>query len=680
MLSKKYFGHLLDLKWGILSMLLLALVISSCKKELEVPDELEVSTVSPVVLADGGTLTLDVNSNTNWKVGKISDTWLQVSKSDGSGAGELVFSVDANDAVEARSTEFFIVTTKEGKYQKITLTQLASDPFITLEEEELEVGSRPRSHSIGLQTNIPGDAISVEIIYDEEEENWVSAVNVEAAEVKFQTALNTFPHERVATIIFSYTDHSGEGLEVWDKITITQLASGNDGPSELKDFDYIKGLSLGVIDENISIIGNIVSNGVSANFRAGTYIIQDENASAIAFESSDNLNFSKFEKVNLLLDGAQIETFEDGGVMYRVIKGVSAANIISREADPSFVAPVKRISELRDEYLLAYVTLKDVEFAMPHGGYANFHEFYIAQAYANQVTAHYPAPIRDIHGDDLYLITNKEVPYRQHSVPKGSGNIAGLVVKMTNSAYGALGDFSIRHLEEADIALSPSREDGFSKTLVEWEFPDLASFNSSLPAGNTAPGNPGAALLAPTTGLSTAKLSKHESTGLYAGYSASGGTYLVDKYRGDKPGDGTNTIIYKGGYNVNRWGTGKYWLIDGVSTLGITSSLFIQFEANSVAQSGPRDFAVETSLDGNTWTRIANYQVLGQFTPTAADQHAGAVPSYKLYTFKLPNELLDKPNIMIRLLNTSNVSVNGGNVNTTSATNRLGYFSIRYNK
>ncbi len=676
MLSKKYYKQILSPVFGVISMLFLLLTMMGCSKELEVADTLEVSSLSPVVRATGGAVSLDITSNVSWKVGEINADWLHIENTTGTGDGQLHLSCDENNTVDSRTVEFFIVTTQSGKYHKVILTQLATDPFLALEQHELEVGSRPRSHEIKLNTNIPAGAIRTEILYDQEEEDWVVGINIEGEALKFQTVLNTRAEERTATIILSYEDVSGEDLEVWDKITVTQMAAGNDGPPELKDFSYIKGLPLGGIDENISVTGNIVSTGVSANFRSGTYIIQNANGIALAFEAIESLAFDKFDKVDLLLDGAQIETFEDCGVQYRVLKGISAANILTRVADSGFAPPTVHISELTDDHLLSVVTLPDVEFAMPHGGYTNFHENYINYSYAALATKHYPAPIRDINGDDMYLITNKEVTYRRNSVPKGSGSITGLVVKIADSKYGDLGQYSIRHLAESDIAINPNQANGFSEILVEWEFPDLSTFQNTLPAVTTAPGNPGAAFLVPTTGPTTATLTKYESTGIYAGYTASGGTYLIDKYRGDKPVVG-NSIITKGGYNVNRWGTGKYWLIDNISTVGITGSLSVTFESNS-STTGPRDFAVEYSLDGNNWNRVATYQTFGQMSTT--EQQEYLVPGFRVFTYSLPDELLNKPNIQIRLMNINNTSVTGGSINTTSATNRLVYFSIKYNK
>src|SRR5690606_32929905 len=130
----------------------------------------------------------------------------------------LPISYDENDTVEPRTAEFFIVTTNDGKYHKITLTQLATDPFLELEQEEIEVGSRSRVHEIQLNTNIPAQGISIEVLYEQEDgESWIAGINVGEEILTFQTALNT-GDERTATIILSYEDTSNEDTEeVWGK-------------------------------------------------------------------------------------------------------------------------------------------------------------------------------------------------------------------------------------------------------------------------------------------------------------------------------------------------------------------------------------------------------------------------------------------------------------------------------
>ncbi|NQD70943.1 BACON domain-containing protein [Sphingobacterium shayense] len=647
-----------------LGILLAILFITSCSKSDMVHlSTLEVSELKPVIDASEGAVSIDILSNSSWKVGKLEAGWLTVDRTEGSGDGKLSLSYAENKGIESRTAEFFIVAEDGKSYQKIQLTQLSANPFIKLELEKLEVVSRPRSHKIDLSSNIPSSAIGVEILYEEEvDDAWIVGVSMEGDSLRFQTTINTLTEKRTAHIILSYDGALEEETDIWDKIIITQMDAGNDFPPQDKDFAYVRELPLGDIEENIAIRGHIVSTGSSDNFRKNTYIIQDANNTAVAFETLETLPVNKYDKVQLLLDGTKIETFQDAGESYRVIKGISAANILERQADPGFSPPSLSIKELREEHLLSLVTLKDVEFAVPHGGYSNFHEYYPTQSYAEYATRHYPAPIRDIQGDNLYLITNRAVEYRRKSVPKGSGNITGLVVKIKDSAYGDLGEYSIRHLSESDIQVNPNSGNGFSKILVEWE-----------QQWNAGDFNDGVGNLAPTIGPKDAILNKDKSDGFYFNTKV-GGIYLIDKYRGDKAGSGTS--VSKSTYNVNGWGAGRYWLFDNVSTLGINTSLSLQIEGNSSTNSGPRDFAVEYSLDGENWSRVGTYQLSGQIS---AGESEFVIASGKMFSFKLPDVLLNQPNIKIRLINISAISVNGTQT-TASATSRLSHFSIQYNK
>lgn len=667
MLINKHSKQIIYSTLGIIFMLFMYVSFTGCSDEDSINETLEINNLSPAIPATGGSVTLDITSNATWKVGKIDAAWLSVENGSGTGDGQLVLSCDKNETVSSRTVEFFIVTTKDGKYHKIELTQLATAPFIELDLNNIEVGSRPRSHEIELSTNVPTGAIRMEIQYEQEDgDNWVVGIKVEPDALKFQTILNNLSNKRVATIILSYQDVSGEEIEVWEKLTINQMASGNEPPAEKADFSYVKELLLGEIVENIYIEGNIISTGTSNNFRKNTYIIQNDNSSAIAFEASENLSLNRNDKVQLLLDGSQIETFDDCGTRYRIIKGINSANILKSESDINFVPEVMHITELTEDHLLSVITLQDVEFAMPYGGYANFHEYYVTQSFADYATKHYPAPMRDIEGGNLYLITNREVSYRRNPIPKGSGSITGLVVKITDSAYGNLGAYSIRHLEESAINIDPDPAKRFSEILVEWELEPTTEFSN------------GTSSLPPTKGPSNATLLKDGTTGFHSGNTPNG-IYLIDKYRGDNPG--ANTVISKSNFNVDSWGTGRYWIMDNVSTTGITTSLSLTIEANSVGSTGtlggPRDFVVEYSLDGESWLQVASYQLTGQIEP-GMTQNVTAGP--RIFTFNLPDELLNKPNVKIRLMNVNNTSVTGGTTNIPGATSRLAHFSIRYNK
>lgn len=609
--------------------------------------------------AESGKATITLNTNMDWRIGEVKSDWFEISTYKGAANGSFDITYGENAGIKARTAEFYVVTVDGKGYQEFQLIQTPSSPFIDPEQEEIEVGSRPRAHAINIGTNIPTGAISIYKEYDViPETDWIVGEVIEDGVLYFSTALNNDVNERTATITLSYEDTGAEGAAAWALIQVTQMSKGNDGPPELRAFDYVRALDPGMIDENIYIKGHIVANGTSSNFDQNTYIIQDENNRGIVFRSSTLIPFDRFDYIELLLDGAMVETVTSSGYPHAVITGISSANVLKQTLDQGFVVAEMYIKDLTDDYLFSMVTLKDVELSIPFGGYTNFNEGYLKDPH----TRNYPHSIRDINGDALYMLTNREVEYRKKSVPQGSGKITGIVVRDRDNYYGDLGQYSIRQLEEGDVTLDIDRNNGFSKVLVEW--------NCEKPAGMVD----GIQHIPPQIGNTNAVLSKSESTGFYSGYNATSRIYFLAKYRGDAPG-GT---VANGGYNSTQWNTDHYWIVDKVSTLGISKPLSLQFEANSSTNDGPRDYVVEYSVDdGTSWKVVSNYTVKAQISGSVKNNTV--IPGFKIYNFNLPDELQDKANIMIRLRCASMINVNGITASSLG-TARLVHLSIKYNK
>lgn len=130
---------------------------------------------------------------------------------------------------------------------------------------------------------------------------------------------------------------------------------------------------------------------------------------------------------------------------------------------------------------------------MPYGGLVNYDEYYVSggvNVYGKNLTKYYGTCLRDINGDHLYMLTNFGVDYRRHSLPMGSGTVTGILTREYNSNFGEMGAFQIRHLTQAEIALDPSRENSFSKVLVEWTCVKPAGFKEGVThvAPTTGPG------------------------------------------------------------------------------------------------------------------------------------------------------------------------------------------------
>src|SRR5690606_36703546 len=99
MLRKKYFNQVLSPIVGIVSMLFIAFIVTSCDKEMDVANTLEISELHPVNTAAGGTPSLDILSNGPWNVGNIEAHRVQLEFSEGHGTGRLEIASYANTTV-----------------------------------------------------------------------------------------------------------------------------------------------------------------------------------------------------------------------------------------------------------------------------------------------------------------------------------------------------------------------------------------------------------------------------------------------------------------------------------------------------------------------------------------------------------------------------------------------------
>ncbi|MBU9710406.1 immunoglobulin-like domain-containing protein [Evansella tamaricis] len=111
--------------------------------------------------------------------------------------------------------------------------------------------------------------------------------------------------------------------------------------------------------------------------------------------------------------------------------------------------------------------------------------------------------------------------------------------------------------------------------------------------------------------------------------------------------------------NSNGWNSSdeSYWLAQ-FSTEGYESITFSsrQFGSNT----GPKDFTVEYSLDGENWSKVQNTDI----------EVGNNWTSGVLTDVLLPSEVDNEEIVYLRWLNTSGVSINNGNIGSTG-TNRI---------
>ena len=126
-------------------------------------------------------------------------------------------------------------------------------------------------------------------------------------------------------------------------------------------------------------------------------------------------------------------------------------------------------------------------------------------------------------------------------------------------------------------------------------------------------------------------------------------------------------------FSVNTWAVGDRFQFT-VATTGYTG-IGVSFDQTS-SGTGPRDFGLEYSTDGSTFTAFAGYSVLPNAAPNPVWNSSVSSSLYS-YNFDLSaiTALNNAPNVYFRLVNVSTISANGGTV-ATGGTSRIDNFAV----
>jgi hypothetical protein len=109
-------------------------------------------------------------------------------------------------------------------------------------------------------------------------------------------------------------------------------------------------------------------------------------------------------------------------------------------------------------------------------------------------------------------------------------------------------------------------------------------------------------------------------------------------------------------FSSNEWAVGDYYQFQ-TSTVGYQGVSF-SFDATS-SNTGPRDFQIQYSTNGTTFTPLTTYSVLANATPNPVWNGTTASSLYN-FSFNLPAAVNNQAAILLRLVDNSTVSANGG--------------------
>lgn len=396
--------------------------------------------------------------------------------------GKLNFNVAENTTGQERTAALSLEYTDIDKnvYRAVaTISQTAQAGHLVLDETSMTVEAYEAVKSVPwdcvLGTFMPALKLSVE--YEGAQSDWITDLAATEENLTFKVAENTVKAERKAVI----------KAELAEKNVVATLSITQMQPSKQYTFEELRGLlasageytfdgdwfeAVAVADagmENMETNPMTAPNAYDADESAKTNYVQSADGKygfRLKFAAAADNTLKKGDKVKISLNGLTLVR-EDAPVRY-TLKGLNA-NAVAVEENVAVAARKKTVGELTDDDIYTWVTLKDVEIAFSYGSYNNIRTTWIDTKYQN---LDYRI-LNDKSGDKIDMLVNSDTKWwlTKDGVPKGAGDVSGVIVNTTTSFHDAklLGKYQIRPMELSDIALGDT---GFSNTLVEWFFQD----------------------------------------------------------------------------------------------------------------------------------------------------------------------------------------------------------------
>lgn len=661
------------------------LVLNSCAEEII--GTLEIGADEVLLDCQAGTVEIPVESNMEWRLDfkEADGKWFETDVFGGPASRKSFHVIyERNDSDSERFCDIRVFTTDADASKTIRLKQMPREPYIRLRIHDAELLSKGGLSEYDVESNVPETDILIECIETGSENpvSWISEVRlandrIHGMRLGFSAAANQTGADRSARIRLSSEDVYGRRAEavLAVKQPFSKFGYGMTGITLSEAVSY----PAGPITDKVYVEGIVVADGKSANLPENTYVIQDNDSHSLVFRSDKALPFAMLRSfVRLGLTGCRVVEEKEGAWTYRLIEGISADNVIEETAG-SLAVPEMHIADLTPEMAFTMVRLLDVEIASPHGTFTNFktctpadyctgHPYFYAEKYPSYYR-YYPTCIRDRQGDHCYMLVNLYAPYAYDVLPLGSGSVTGLVTRVFLSNFDINeNQLCITPLVRSQIELDPS-VNNVSELYLEWDCDLAGRIKEELNGRDDVPGyvyRPTFVAPGHESMMETARLDKRGNDA-FGRWDDDWRIGFQDEFRGNNGCFGDSWWqgrIEAGALTAAKWEwDGRFYFIDGVSTEGVSGIMSLQVEMNGSWDVNTEDtyFVVEWSEagnaldDGNEWKPVPDgrFKVLGQFDrgddiPNER-QKENNIPGYKVYDFKLPAEICNKPEIAIRI-------------------------------
>ena len=446
---------------------------------------------------------------------------------------------------------------------------------------------------------------------------------------------------------------------------------------------------------------------------------------------------SRFDKISVDLKGLTIRK-ENNPERYSIIN-IPISAIIGTMAGDTPSARVVRLEDINDSDIYTLVTVDEVEIPVRKGSYVPVDIRDIG------VMVSYPMVIRSKGGATSHMMVTVDCPWSRNGkeLPRGSGSITGVVVHETcdnfewdpikeneliaegvNSSYitglGLIGNYQIRPINQADIKID---REAFSTLMYEWGYCDTLGVNlvSNYEERTLYPTYPleenpkelDAAFYCVDKNGDKALL-RHCNDFSHLGPYVYGKNMTDDSngngiydylgrrahWRRNQGGEKYGVLYSKeasyrwtednaAAWCTTSWSTSQYWCIEfPTSELTVANSplnLTIGTMGSITKGPGaPRYWVVQWSEDGENWSENAIDEYTVPDFVNKANRLVNQLPGTKYITINLPDEMLGKDKVYVRL-KPKNASVgkgttyDGGTSIVSSCYNAINYVAIRYN-
>lgn len=669
----------------ITAVIVAAVSLQSCQKEMDIP--MQETAGSLLIPSSAGTKDITIEAVGDWTatIKGAEEHWATIDQKNGNGNSTLKLTYRANDSF-SRMCRVVIEQLSSSKVDTIFVKQYGKTSRIEFGKKAVGFPVVNDEATVPFNTNFTNAWLSeadINVKYEGKSTGWITTeIDYETTSLKIKNTINDQTEERKAKIIFSYTDGWEEKHEITLPVTqignraangklismsdLKKMISGAEGKITIPEDVIMEGIVINSHNNpNSAMNPNLSWDSIDSDMNYKTAYLQTEDASegiSLVFNTKEDNICTSRSKIKVSLRDATLEKLANPERY--IISDIESTYLTALDTGAVNVLPekVRSFAELTDKDVFTYVTLKNCEIGVNEGSYTAVNEGY-GSAYNAFRFDTWPLLIRDIDGNDMYMMTNIDCPYRRTGagLPLGSGRISGVIVHDIYQRFekdGNIGRYQIRHLDLKDIDLEKKQENGFSNILVQW----ATKIGHDLKID-------GKWTLKPTIGEG---IFKHST-----------GSWLSGDHSYMQPGTDNKGVCTNVAWAQTNWGKAEpfnYWVMI-FSTTDINSNV-ISLQINTLAKTGgPRYWAVETSTDkGNTWKRCAEYTVpdLVAWSNTLLTQ----IPGGKSMNFTLPAEICGQEEVQVRLIPTKNSAGTTTEYDGADNTNRnvITYAAIRYNK